>query len=147
MVLFVINKNFILLTICMALNCKNVSTKHMLTNKLTKIKRLSKKLELRSQIINSRHNNKKFWSIINTLTPQKAARKSSNSISVDGKIIKNSVEIAEKFYSHFCSIGKKLSDSIDTTKALKFNVYLSKRVSSSMCFRPVSTVEVFDTIN
>ena len=63
-------------------------------NKLTKIKRLSKKLEFRTQIINSRHDSKKFWSIMNTLTPQKAARKSPNSISVDGKIIKNPVKIA-----------------------------------------------------
>ena len=84
---------------------------------------------------------------MNTLTPQKATRKSPNSISVDGKIINNSVEIAEKFNSHFCSIGKKLSDSIDTTKASKFNVYLSKRVSSSMYFQPISDDEVFNTIN
>ena len=83
-----------------------------------------------------------------TLTPEKAARKSPNSISVDGrKIIKNPVEIAKQFNSHFCSIGKKLSDSIDTAKAPKFNVYLSKRVSSSMYFRLVSTVEVLNTIN
>ena len=83
---------------------------------------------------------------MNTLSPQKALRKSPNSISVDGKIINNPVEIAEKFNSHFCSIGKKLSDSIDTTKAPKFNVYLSKRVSSFMYFPPISVVEVFNTI-
>ena len=116
-------------------------------NNLTKIIRLSKKLELRSQILNSRHDNKKFWSIMNTLTPQKAAKKLPNSISADGKIINNPVEIAEKFNSHFCSIGNKLSDSIDTTKAPKFNVYLLKRVSSSTYFRPISTVEVFNSIN
>ena len=116
-------------------------------NKLTKIKRLSKKLELRSQILNSRHDNKKFWSIMNTLTPQTVARKSPNSIFVGGKIINNHVEIAEKFNSHFCCISKKLSDSIGTTKAPKFNVYLSKRVSFSMYFRPISIVEVFNTIN
>ena len=84
---------------------------------------------------------------MNTLTPQKATRKSPNSISIDGKIINNPVEIEEKFNSYFCSIGKKLSDSIDTTKAPKFNVYLSKRASSSMHFRPISAVEVFNTIN
>ena len=48
-------------------------------NKLTTIKKLSKKLELRSQFINSRQDNKKFWSIMSILTPQKAARKSPNS--------------------------------------------------------------------
>ena len=84
---------------------------------------------------------------MNTLTPQKAARKSPNSTSVDGKIINNPVEVAEKFSSHFCSIGKKLSDSIDTTKSPTFNVYLSKRVSSSMYFQPISTAEVFNNIN
>ena len=92
-------------------------------------------MELRSQMLNSRPDDKKFWSIMNTLTPQKATRKSPNSISIDGKIINNPVEIEEKFNSYFCSIGKKLSDSIDTTKAPKFNVYLSKRASSSMHFR------------
>ena len=84
---------------------------------------------------------------MNTLTPQKATRKSPNFVSVDGKIINNPVEIAEKFDCHFCSIGKKLSDSINTTKAPKFNVYLSKHVSSSLYFRPTSAVEVFNSSN
>ena len=84
---------------------------------------------------------------MNTLTPQKAVRKSPNSISFDGKIINNPVDIAKKLNSLFCGISKKLSDSIDTTKAPKFNVYLSKGVSSSMYFRPISAVEVFNTIN
>ena len=57
------------------------------------------------------------------------------------------LKLHEQFNSHFCSIGKKLSDSIETTKAPKFNVYLSKRVSPSMYFRPISTVEVFNIIN
>ena len=103
-------------------------------------------MELRS-ILNSRRDSKKFWSIINTLTPQKATRKSPNSISVDGKIINNPFKIVEKFNNHFCSNGKKLSDSINTTNAPKFNVYLSKRVFSSMYFLPILAVEVFNTIN
>ena len=65
---------------------------------------------------------------MNTLTPQKASRKSPNSISVDGKIINDAVEIAKKFNCHFCRIIKKLSDSIDTTKAPKFNVSVEARI-------------------
>ena len=61
------------------------------------------------------------------------------------KTINNLVEIAEKFDSHFCSIGKKLSDSINTTNAPKFNVYVSKRVSSSTYLRPTSAVKAFNT--
>ena len=69
-----------------------------------------------------------------------------NSISIDVKIINNPVEVAEKFNTQFYGIGKKLSDSINTTEAPKFNVYLLKRVSSSMYFQPISVVEVFNTI-
>ena len=74
--------------------------------KLTKIKRLSKKLELCSQILNSKHDNKKFWSIMNILTPQKSARKLPNSCAVDGKIIDNLVEIAEKFNITFVVLAQ-----------------------------------------
>ena len=40
-------------------------------NKLTKLKTLSKKLYLESEILNSRQDMRKFWSIIKTLTSEK----------------------------------------------------------------------------
>jgi len=38
-------------------------------NKLTKLKSLTKKLYLKAEILKSRHDMRKFWSIINMLTP------------------------------------------------------------------------------
>ena len=42
-----------------------------------------------------------------------------------------------------CSIGKKLFDKVDASSSPKFNTYSTRRVSSSMFFSCVTSLEVY----
>ena len=76
-------------------------------NKLTKLKTISKKLYLESEILNSKQDSRKFWSIIQTLTPGKPHSNSPDLIeNENGAIVIEPNEIAENFNKHFCSIAK-----------------------------------------
>ena len=77
-------------------------------NKSTKLKTLSKKLCLESEILNSRQDIRKFWSIIKTLTPEKPHSNALDHIeNENGAIVTEPNEIAENFNKYFCITGKK----------------------------------------
>ena len=104
----------------------NGSGKHKLfyktyANKLTKIKTLAKKIGFSKGNCNSRNDMRKFWGVINSLTPQNAKPNYPSTIIVGNSIIKTPAEIADKFNKHICSIGKKLSDEANTTNPPDFN--------------------------
>ena len=53
-------------------------------NKLTDVKRLSKKLFLQQEIVNSRHDMRKFWGIMKTLLPNNQELNSPDFVNVEG---------------------------------------------------------------
>jgi len=130
----------------MALKHKSSSTKKY-ANKLTKIKIFSKKLYLKNEIINPRNDMKKFWSIIKTSNPQNSNNKAPDRINLDENIVDNALDISQHFNDHFCSCGKKLSDSICNVNEPKFSSYLVHRVLPSMYFQPASILETFNHIH
>ena len=73
-------------------------------NKLTKVKRLSKKLFLQQEIVNSRHDMRKFWRIMKTLLPNNQKLNSPDFVNVEGTKVTDKNEIADCFNNHFCSI-------------------------------------------
>ena len=76
------------------------------------------------------------------MTPQKSKSSFSNCINAANDLINNTDAIAEASNSHFCSISKKLSDKGDASNSLKFSTYLTRRVSSSVFFSLVTSMEV-----
>ena len=116
-------------------------------NKLTKMKKNTKKQYLQDKIVHSRNDICKFWIIIKSLTPQKPKFSSPNWINTANGLINNTDAIAKEFNYHFCGIGKKLSDIVDAGNSPLFNMHLTRRVSSSMFFSPVTSMEVYNTIN
>ena len=67
-------------------------------NKVIKLKTISKKLYMESEILNSRQDIRKFWSIIKTLTPGKPHSNSPDLIENENGVIVIEVnEIAENF--------------------------------------------------
>ena len=115
-------------------------------NKLTKIKRLSKKLYLQQEIIKSRHDMRKFWGIMKTLLPNNHNSSQPVSLSFDGNKLTNPKDIANCFNTHFCSIGKSLADKIDSSCPLSYCKYLQNRTKASMYFRPAIAAEIFNVI-
>ena len=116
-------------------------------NKLTKIKTLAKKLYFQNEIVNSRHVMRKFWGVINSLTPYNTKPSYPSSIIVGNSVINTPAEIADEFNKHFCSIGKKLSDEANNLHPPNFNQYLTNRVCSSMFLRHTTVSEIFNRIN
>ena len=95
----------------------------------------------------SRNDTRKFWAIVKSLTPQKSKFSSPNCINTAHAVINNTDAITEEFNNHFCGIGKKLSNKVDASNSLLFNTCLTRRVSSTMFFIPVTTMEVYNIIN
>ena len=116
-------------------------------NKLTKMKNNAKKQYLQDEIVNSTNDIRKFWTIVKSLTPQKPKFSSPNCIKITNGLINNTDAIAEEFNNHFCSIGKKPSDKVDASNPPQFNTYLTRRISSSMFFSPVTSMEAYNIIN
>ena len=65
--------------------------------------------------MDSKHGNKKFWSIIKTLTASKHV--SSIRVVLEDEKTGNKINrlefIAKKFNHYFCSVGKKLASKFD----------------------------------
>ena len=72
-------------------------------------------------MVNSINDIRKFWTTINSLTPQKPKSSFPNSINTPNGLINITNAIAKEFNNHFCSIGKKLSDEVDTSNSPRFN--------------------------
>ena len=116
-------------------------------NKLTKIKRLSKKLHLHQEIVNSRHDMRKFWGIVKTSLPNNQKSNPSVSLTVDGTKVTDSTKIADCFNNHFCSIRKSLADNIDSSRPHSYSLYLQNRINASMFLRPTTAAEIYNLIS
>ena len=115
-------------------------------NKLSKVKRLSKKLFLQQEIVNSRHDMRKFLGIIKTLLSRNQELSSPDFVKVEGTKVTDKKEIADCFNNHFCSIGQLLADKIVSSSSTSFCNYLQNRVNASMFLRPTSPTEIYNVV-
>ena len=116
-------------------------------NKLTILKTFSKKLYLESEILNSRHDMRKFCSIIKTLPPEKRHSNAPDLIeNENGAIVTEPNEIAENLNKHFCSIDKTLTAKNNCSQSNDFRDYLTHSLHSSMNLRPTSPFEILYVI-
>ena len=74
-----------------------------------------------SEIGNSKHEMRKLWGVINSLTNQNAKPSSPSRIIFGNTVINNPAERAEELNKHFCGIGKKFSDKADILNPTNFN--------------------------
>ena len=63
----------------------------------------------KSEIINSRNNSRKLWSLMNSLMPERIKSIFLKYLNVNNCKISDSAEIAKHFNKYFCDIGKALS--------------------------------------
>ena len=117
------------------------------SNKLTKIKTLSKKQYINSEINNTNNNMHKFWSLINTIIPGKPKQSLPNFLNINNTEINDPIQIAEYFNNHFSTIGKTLANKLASTSSTDFTTYLSNQVSPSIFFNPTCTTEITHIIN
>ena len=114
---------------------------------MTKLKTVSKKLHLESEILNLRQDVRKFWSMIKTLTPQKPHSNAPDLIeNENGAIVIEPNELAENFNKRFCSISKTLAAKNNCSQSNDFRDYLTNSVHFSMYLHPTSSFEILCVI-
>ena len=102
---------------------------------------------LKLEIINSRNDSRKFWSLMNSLMPERIKSASPKYLNVNNCQISDSAEIAEHINKYFCDIDKALADKVDSVNSYDHCSYLSDPTSSSMFFRPTFDNEIINIIN
>jgi hypothetical protein len=85
-------------------------------NVYNKLLRNRKKDHFHEKLKNSQKNQKKTWEILGELTGKKGGSKDKiTGISSAGETITGNLNIANEFNRFFCSIGNKISDSVENT--------------------------------
>ena len=113
---------------------------------LNRLIRKSKNNHYKSYFEIFKNNSKKIWSGINELI-SKSSKTANNEISikVNGVLVKNQTQVANKFNEYFTSIAKNLVDKLGNSKT-SFSDYLSNPIANSFMISPVTTVEVLDKL-
>ena len=102
------------------------------------------------KIIQYQNKSKSLWRIINEITKRKRKTNSVlRKLSLEnGKVIENSVEIANVLNNYFVSVGTTLADKLPPSPK-SFESYLRSEDSPSGTFylNPTNSTEIFDVIN
>ena len=118
-------------------------------NKLTKIKKLAKKLYFASALGEKKHNPIELWQFIKSIISTKniSACNSLSSIIVDNDLIDKPKEISQHFNDYFVKIGHSISNSINSFNSPNFATYLKNSVTLTIVLEPPSAAEIFNIIN
>ena len=99
------------------------------SNKLVKIKTLSKKLFHHKELKKSKNDGRKTGEIIRTALPTKPNCSPPTSLTTNDSSIYNPCKISNHFNNFFCTIGSNLAKRVKTMENLQPRKYLSRRVS------------------
>ena len=82
------------------------------SNKLSKLKTLSKKMYFQNELSKCKKKVRKTWEIIKSTLPNSSCCHFPNSIKINDTTTENPTTILNEFNNYFCSIGSKLADNI-----------------------------------
>ena len=131
-------------------NLNNKSYFKKYSNKLTKIKALSKKLFFTNKLQENHNNPREMWNVIRSTLPNGSKHSSPNieSLHINGNKIADSQQMANHFNDFFCNIGARLAkaQNISDTNSKLFNKYLRDRISKSIYLDVPNYSEIINTI-
>ena len=122
----------------------------MYTNKLTKLKAISKKLHYGNEFRSCAGNPRMLWETLNNVLPSKRPTRNSapKVLKINGVSFDHSGDIAHSFNSFFCSIGQSFASQVSKTQnAAKPLHYLHNRVANSFFLAPSHPQEILRTIS
>ena len=120
------------------------------SNKLTRLKFMSKQLYFKDQFEKSKTNPFRSWQLIKSLLPSSKDQCSlPERLKYNNENVTDVNTIVEVLNDHFCNIGKNLANKIAESNPAKrlFHKYLEKKNISSLFLSPTTPHEVFDTIS
>ena len=97
------------------------------SNKLTKLKTLSKTLYFTSKLDECQKDARKVWNVIRSMLPNsKPIKEIPDSLVTDRGTISDYQNVADKFNKFFCSMGSNLANNFSNTSIKPFFTYLNK---------------------
>ena len=117
------------------------------TNKLTKIKALSKKLYFSSEINNNQNDPRKLWKVMRSAFPStNRSTVSPQSLQIDSRSTEDSQLVSNHFNEFFCTIGANLANKFVNNKSNSFVKHLKHRISPSIYLDTPSPIEIRSAI-
>ena len=118
------------------------------TNKLTKIKALSKKLYSSSEINNNQNDPRKLWKVIRSALPStNRSTASPQMLQIDNRFTEDSQLVSNHFNKFFCTIGANLANKFVNNKSNSFVKHLKHRISPSIYLGTPSPTEIRSAIH
>ena len=117
-------------------------------NKLTKVKKLSKKLNFFKEFETMSNNNNKLSKTINNLLPSKLSNSSVLKVIKVGDVkVDNPTDIVNHFNEFFYKIGQSLADIVNRAGNENPIKYLNNRINESVFFTPINFQEISKIIS
>ena len=117
------------------------------SNKLTKLKTLSRRLYYEGKFQSSLGNSKNTWNCIKSVINKSNLNKNSpKCLLVNDKITNTPIEIADAFNNFFASVGLNLASSFPKVSENNYLKFMNNKASSSIYLSPPQDTNVFDNI-
>ena len=119
------------------------------SNKLTRVKNLSKKHYYKNALSQRKNNPKELWKFIKSVIPSKATTSSPSKLLVNGIFVEDPFEISHQFNKYFTEVGESIAKNVAdiSTNKKDYTKYLKNSVSNSIFLDPPQPMEIFNTIN
>ena len=112
-------------------------------NKLTKVKKLSKKLHFFKEFETMSNNNHELWKTINNLLPSKLSNSSAPKVIKVGNVkVDNPTDIANHFNEFFYKIRQSFADKVNRAGNENSIKYLNNRINESVFLTPINFQEI-----
>ena len=117
------------------------------SNKLNKVKELTKKNYLRTQFDLHKNNLETTWKLIGCLLTGKKSNSqvTTTRLICDNKCYTDKVTIARKLNNYYINVGRNLADTLPRNDTDPTH-YITRSFQSSFLFRGICTQEVYDAI-
>ena len=117
------------------------------TNKLTKIKALSKQMYFHPELDKNKKNSRETWKIIRSVLPSKSSREAPSCVRLNNMTTsEDPTTVVNKFNNFFCTVGQNLAEKIEQVPNKRPEDFFDKKVISSCYLDPPTLTEVFDRI-
>lgn len=117
-------------------------------NKLTSILRASEKLYYQNKFLDTKDDIRNTWKVIKSLIGNKNTYDKITELNINGTLINDESDIANKMNEYFVNIGPDLAKKIPKADG-HYRDYLQteKRPSKSLFFRPTDCNEIINIVN
>ena len=119
------------------------------SNKLTRVKSLSKKLHYSQAFLQKKNNLRELWKLIKSVIASQKRPIQPTKLLTDNGIIEDPTKISEHFNKYFSEIGANIAKnaSVNINKDTTFKKYLKNFVINNIILDSPQTTKVYNIIN